>query len=153
MRSVSQIYIMTVFGVKYRLGLIGRSWEKELHSVIANSLKKIDGVIPIEVGGYKDHIHMLYSSQGKVCESEIMARVKTDSSKWINMHKLTVGRFGWQSGGGHFSYSKGQLDAVVNYIRRQPEHHKVKTFREEYNEWLERAGITVERYMLPEDLQ
>ena len=153
MRSVSQIYIMTVFGVKYRLGLIGKAWQNELYAVIATSLKKIDGVMPIEVGGYKDHIHMLYSSQGKVSEMDIMARVKTDSSKWVNAHKLTVGKFGWQSGGGHFSYSKGQLDAVVNYIRRQPEHHKVKTFREEYSEWLERAGIGTDNYMLPEDLQ
>ena len=153
MRSVSQIYIMTVFGVKYRLGLIGRVWQNNLYAVIANSLKKIDGVMPIEVGGYKDHIHMLYISQGKVSEMDIMARVKTDSSKWVNTHKLTVGKFGWQSGGGHFSYSKGQLDAVVNYIRRQPEHHKIKTFREEYSEWLERAGIVADNYMLPEDLQ
>ena len=109
--------------------------------------------MPIKVGGFKDHIHMLYSTQGKISETEIMARVKTESSKWVNSHRLTVGKFGWQSGGGHFSYSHGQLNSVVNYIRHQTEHHKVKTFQEEYAEWLSRIGVKDTQYMLPEKLQ
>ena len=153
MRSISQIYIMTVFGVKYRLGLIEESWKEKLYAVIANTLKKIDGVMPIEIGGYKDHIHMLYSTQGKISETEIMTRVKTESSKWINSHRLTVGRFGWQSGGGYFSYSKSQLNSVVNYIRNQTEHHRVKTFHEEYAEWLSKIGIRDMQYLLPDELQ
>ncbi|MDE7443518.1 MAG: transposase [Muribaculaceae bacterium] len=143
---------MTVFGVKYRLGLINPEWEKELHSVIANALKKIDGVMPIEVGGYRDHIHMLYSTQGKVSERDIMSRVKIDSSKWVNRNRLCVGRFGWQDGGGHFSYSQGQIETVRNYIRNQAEHHRVVSFREEYEAILKRAGIEIDPFNLPDEL-
>lgn len=97
---------MTVFGVKFRLGLIDPRWEKDLFSVISNALNKLDGVATIEVGGFRDHIHMLYSSQGKLSEREIMRLVKIDSAKWVNKNRLTVGNFAWQDGGGHFSYSQ-----------------------------------------------
>lgn len=62
MRSYTQMYVMTVFGVKYRLGLIDPRWAPQLYAVIANSLKKLDGVMPIEIGGFKDHVHILYST-------------------------------------------------------------------------------------------
>ncbi len=151
MRSYTQMYVMTVFGVKYRLGLIDPHWAPQLYAVIANSLKKLDGVMPIEIGGFKDHVHILYSTQGKLSEVDIMSRIKVDSSKWINSHRLTVGRFGWQDGGGHFSYSQGQVEAVRTYIRNQWHHHSVVSFREEYEKWLQTSGAEYCPYHLPSD--
>ncbi len=122
MRSFSQLYIMSVFEVK-----------------------------ALEIGGDKFHIHLLYSSAGKVSELEIMRRVKIDSSKWINSHHLTEGRFGWQDGGGNFSYSQSQLDKVKAYIQNQKEHHKITTFREEYEKLMQRFNAEVSPYSLPDD--
>lgn len=152
MRSYTQIYIMSVFGVKYRLGLIDPKWEKQLHSVIANSLKQLDGVMPIEVGGFHDHIHMLYSSQGKVSEAEILKYVKKDSSRWVNRNRLTVGRFGWQDECGSFSYSKSQVKQVKQYIRNQPIHHANVSFRDEYAHCLKSYRGEFDESELPENL-
>jgi hypothetical protein len=65
-----------------------------------------------------------------------MKIVKMDSSKWINENKLTLGKFSWQDVYGAFSYSKSQLPAVLKYIENQEEHHKKKTFKEEYLQML-----------------
>ena len=149
---MTQIYLMAVFGVKYRLGLIHPNWSKELYAVIAQTLKKLEGVMPIEVGGCKDHVHILYSTQGKVADRTIISVVKTESSKWINQNKLCLGRFGWQEGCGLFSYSRGQIDQVKNYIKNQENHHRVITFHAEFQSFLLRNGIEISKYSLPEDL-
>ena len=143
---------MAVFGVKYRLGIIHLNWSKELYAVIAEVLKGIDGVMPVEIGGYKDHVHILFSTQGKIADRTIISVVKTESSKWINRNRLCLGRFGWQDGCGVFSYSKGQVEKVKNYIRNQWEHHRYVSFQEEYQSFLLRNGIDISKYSLPEDL-
>jgi len=70
-----------------------------------------------------------------------MKNIKQDSSKWINTNKFLKIHFEWQEGYGAFSYSKSQLNAVVNYIENQEVHHKKKTFREEYIDFLEKFEI------------
>ena len=149
---MTQIYLMAVFGVKYRLGLIHPSWSKELYAFIAQTLKKLEGVMPTEVGGCKYHVHILYSTQGKVADRTIVSVVKTESSKWINRNKLCLGRFGWQEGCGLFSYSRGQIYLVKNYIKNQENHHRVITFQAEFQSFLLRNGIEISKYSLPEDL-
>ncbi len=66
------------------------------------------------------------------CISDFMSIVKASSSKWINEQRFVKGKFQWQSGYGAFSYSRGQRDNVINYIMTQEEHHRIKTFKEEY---------------------
>ena len=80
--------------------------------------------------------------------SEIVRLVKSNSSKWINEQPSSPGRFGWQSGYGAFSVSLLQLAAVCDYVRRREEHHRKKTFREEYQEFLKRHDITFEEKYL-----
>ncbi|MNL48124.1 Transposase IS200 like protein [compost metagenome] len=70
-----------------------------------------------------------------------MKNIKQDSSKWINTNKFSKRHFEWQEGYGAFSYSKSQLNAVVNYIQSQELHHKKKTFREEYINFLEKFEV------------
>lgn len=143
---------MMVFAVKYRLGLIDPCWQDKLHGVIGNLVNSIDGVQSLSVGGFKDHVHILLSTKGNVSLKEIMRYVKTESSRWINTNHLTLGRFGWQDGGGKFSYSLGQLQAVKNYISNQEAHHKTVSFREEYAEFLKHSGVEITPFMLPDDL-
>ena len=73
--------------------------------------------------------------------SDLIKQVKQDSSKWINQQGYVKGRFSWQAGYGAFSYSKSQIPRVVRYIQNQKEHHKKKTFREEYLEFLKAFEI------------
>ena len=65
-----------------------------------------------------------------------MSIIKANSSKWINEQLFVKGKFQWQSGYGAFSYSKSQRDKVIKYIMTQEEHHRIKTFREEYLQML-----------------
>jgi hypothetical protein len=67
--------------------------------------------------------------------------LKRASSVWINEQRLVEGKFAWQEGYGAFSYGKSQIDGVVNYIKHQEEHHRKKTFKEEYMEFLEIFGV------------
>jgi len=74
--------------------------------------------------------------------------VKGNSSKWINEKKFVKGKFQWQEGYGAFSYAKSQRDVVIKYIMNQEEHHKTKTFREEYLEMLKNFDVDYdEKYL------
>ena len=80
--------------------------------------------------------------------SKITELIKSGSSNWLNQRKFVVGKFNWQDGYGGFTYSKSQIDDVVKYILNQPEHHKRKTFKEEYLKLLENFEIEYdERYL------
>lgn len=153
MNSFSQIYIMLVFGVKYRLGLIGYDWKERLYGVIGQTLNGISGVRTICIGGTSDHVHILLRTEGHVGESEILRKVKSESSRWINENRLCVGRFGWQDGGGKFAYSQSQVPRVKAYIHNQEEHHRKTSFKSEFAHFLNKFGITnLDRYSLPDDL-
>jgi putative transposase len=83
--------------------------------------------------------------------ADFMQDVKANSSKWINETNLTQSRFEWQAGYGAFSYSKSQLQEVINYILNQKEHHKKRTFLEEYRTFLEKFEIEFdEKYIFKE---
>ena len=152
MDNFSQLYVMVVFGVKYRLGLIDARWSRQLYGVIGAKLKEL-GSMPIAIGGVNDHVHILFSTLGHRSLSDIIREVKTASSHWINSNRLTVGKFGWQKGSGRFSYSKGEVDAVKNYILNQPKHHQSISFQQEMDRIMRRYGHNPTEYDLPESLE
>jgi REP element-mobilizing transposase RayT len=83
--------------------------------------------------------------------SNLLKDIKESSSRWINKKGLVRGRFSWQAGFGAFSYSHSQIDAVVKYIKNQEQHHKKKTFRQEYIEFLNKHDVPYdERYIFKE---
>ena len=91
-----------------------------------------------------DHVHAFFELPVGTAVSDQMRLVKANSSKWINDSKLVKGRFSWQEGYGAFSYSRSQRDSVIKYIINQEEHHKKKTFREEYLGLLKKFEIPFE---------
>jgi len=95
----------------------------------------------LSIGGTADHIHVLFGFRPTQSLSALMQIVKRDSSVWINQNKLTRGRFSWQEGYGAFSYSKSQLTKVIDYIEKQEEHHKKRSFTDEYKKILQDFGI------------
>jgi REP element-mobilizing transposase RayT len=83
-----------------------------------------------------EHLHFLISRSPSLSEEEIGTIVANSSAKFINENKLCVGNFAWQSSASAFSVSKSNVDSVCKYILNQPEHHKKKTFQEEYDEYM-----------------
>jgi putative transposase len=146
-----QIYLQTVFAVKYRNAVIGKSWSSQLFGVIGNLINEAK-CKTIIVNGVDDHIHCFLGLRPVVSVSELMKTVKAKSSKYVNDHSLTTDRFEWQEGYGVFSYSQKDINAVYKYIQRQEEHHKAQTFREEYLELLKEFKVEYDEQYIFQDM-
>ncbi|MCH8318847.1 MAG: IS200/IS605 family transposase [Bacteroidetes bacterium] len=145
--TFSQIYIQTVFAVKGRENLIHREWKGELCKYMAGIIKGKDQK-PIIVNGMPDHIHAFIGLRPSMAISDLVRDIKNNSSNFINDKKWLKGKFSWQGGYGAFSYSHGQIEKVYNYILNQEEHHRKKTFREEYLQFLNEFDVSYEeRYL------
>ena len=138
--SYTKIYVQAVFAVKYRKAQLDKEWR---HQLFCNMGKIIndEGCHSITINGVEDHVHCLFGLKSDVTIARIMQRVKSLSSKWINENNLTKTKFKWQSGYGAFSYSESALKNVVKYIENQEEHHKKKTFLNEYKLFLEKFNV------------
>ena len=109
-------------------------------------LREIDA-IPQCVGGVADHIHILAGLKATHCLADVMRDLKRASSEWVHE---TIGdrAFAWQEGYGAFTVSASMREDVRHYIERQEEHHRTRTFREEYIEFLRKSGVEFdERYL------
>ncbi len=145
--TYSQIYLQVVFAVKGRKNLIQSEWKDELYKYICGVVNgKKEKVYAI--GGVSDHIHILISIKPNILLSDLVRDIKCNSSKWINERQYVIGKFQWQEGFGAFSYTHWHLDTIINYINNQEEHHKKKSFRDEYLEFLEKFYIEYdEKYL------
>ena len=95
-----------------------------------------------------DHVHLLVGMNPNITISDLTRDIKAGSSKFINDNRWLKGKFNWQEGFGAFSYSRSQVDDVIKYILNQEEHHKKKTFRQEYIEFLKKFEIAYdEKYL------
>jgi REP element-mobilizing transposase RayT len=130
-----QIYIQTVFAVKYRNAVLDKAWRSQLFGVIGNLINET-GCKTIIVNGVEDHVHCLVGLKPAVSVSELMKTVKAKASKYVNDHKLTTHRFEWQEGYGVFSYRQSDLDSIFKYIQNQEAHHKTQSFHDEYLNFL-----------------
>ena len=145
--TYTQLYIHTVFAVKHRSGLISIAWKEDLHRYMTGIVQNQDHKL-IAINGMPDHVHAFIGLNPKQSVSELMQYLKMDSAKWVNEKKLTLNKFEWQSGYGAFSYSHSQIDSVVKYIQNQEEHHRKKTFLEEYTAFLQKFNVPYdERYI------
>ncbi|WP_310556883.1 IS200/IS605 family transposase [Flavobacterium sp.] len=133
--TYSQIYVQIVFAVKGRQNLISKENREELHKFITGIVKNRDQKL-ISIFAMPDHIHLLIGLKPNMSISDLVRDIKSGSSKFINDSKWINGKFNWQEGFGAFSYSKSQLSNVITYIENQEEHHKKKTFKEEYFDFL-----------------
>jgi putative transposase len=88
-----------------------------------------------------NHIHLLVGTKPNCNLSDLVRDIKANSSKWINDKRFVKGKFEWQTGFGAFTLGQSQLPHIVNYIKNQENHHKVKTFREEYTGFLQAYEI------------
>ncbi len=103
---------------------------------------------PLKINGYVDHVHILIGFNPTKSISETVYEIKRSSSLFINKNNLCLGHFEWQEGYGAFSYSRSQIDAAIRYIEGQENHHKKRTFRQEYLDILNKNSLEFnESYM------
>lgn len=145
--TYTQIYVQIVFAVKGRENLIKDKFREELEKymcgIITNNKSK-----PLAIYCNSDHTHILIGLHPSVSISTITGDIKSGSSGWINSNKLISEKFNWQDGYGAFTYSKSQIDNVIKYILNQHEHHKKRTFKEEYLSILHKLEISYdEKYL------
>ncbi len=145
--TFSQIYIQTVFAVKRRENLLNKAWRSEVFKYMTGIIKN-KGQKPIIINGVTDHVHLFIGMKPSMALADLMRDVKNNSTNFINENRWLPGKFRWQEGYGAFSYSHSQIDKVYRYILHQEEHHKKRTFREEYLEFLDRYEIPYEERFL-----
>lgn len=138
--TYSQIYIQIVFAVKGRQNLISNNWKDELFKYITGIITNEDQKL-IAINGMPDHIHILIGLKPNKALSDLVRDIKANSSRFINEKRWINGKFEWQTGFGAFTYSQSQLTNVIHYIQNQEIHHKTKTFKEEYIEFLKAFEI------------
>ncbi|MEK6782910.1 MAG: IS200/IS605 family transposase [Bacteroidota bacterium] len=145
--TYTQLHIQFVFAVQNRISLIQPSWEDELYKYITGIVKNHKHKM-IAINGMPDHTHVFIGLHPTQSISNLMQVVKGESSEWINTKGFVKGKFQWQEGYGAFSYSHSQVKRVYNYVMNQKEHHKKRTFLNEYLELLRRFEIPFdERYI------
>lgn len=141
-----QLYVQIVFAVKGRKNFIAEKFRDELQKyisgIIAAKKQKLYAIYCMP-----DHTHILVSMSPDVAVSDLVRDIKANSSTFVK-EKNNLWQFEWQKGFGAFSYSKSHAQNVVNYILQQPQHHKKKSFRQEYLEFLEKFEIAYdEKYL------
>ena len=136
-----QAYFHLVFAVNNRKALIRKSWNDELEKYITDIVQN-NGHKLIAIGSMPDHIHIFIGYNLNQIIPNLVEKIKTSSNHWIKERNLTKFKFNWQKGYGAFTHSHSQIDAVAKYVLNQEDHHRMKTFREEYLEMLNRFKIT-----------
>ena len=150
MSTFTSLTYHIVFGTKYRRLHITRNVQNDLYSYIGGIVRDERGHL-LEIGGVEDHVHILADLSPAVAVSVMLRQIKAGSSKWLNERDDVNGRFEWQTGYGAFTVSQSQVPVVRRYIQGQEEHHRTRSFKEEYIEFLKRHGINFEERYLFDD--
>jgi putative transposase len=148
MSTFSQIYIQIVFSVKNKKALIDSTWEDELYKYITGIIQA-KGQKLIAINGTRDHIHILIGMKPTCNLSDLVREFKKASSVFIKEKKFCNYKFEWQEGFGAFSYSSSAVSNVIRYIENQKEHHRKRSFNQEYIDFLEKFQVDYDAKYLP----
>ncbi len=148
MSTYRQIFYQIVFGTKYRRPTITREYDTELYKYISGIIKNKHCKL-YRINGIEDHIHIMSDLHPTVCLSDYIKDIKVASNTWMK----DSGKFpefeGWQEGYRAFTYSIREKDMIINYVKKQKEHHKSENFYDEYKRLLNENGIEFdEKYLL-----
>jgi putative transposase len=150
--TYTQIYLQFVFAVQDRASLIQVNWKDELFKYITGIVQNNKHKI-IAINGMPNHMHVFVGYKPHQLISELLQDIKGSSSGWINNRNLLKGKFKWQEGYGAFSYSHSHIDNVAQYIINQEQHHKKRTFGEEYKELLKKFNVDYDEKYVLKDIQ
>ena len=143
----TSLHYHIIFSTKHREPWIAGDEEERLWAYLGGIARQ-NQLKPLWIGGMEDHVHILLGMPPTVTVSEALKRLKGGSSGWVKENLSNCGGFGWQDGYAAFAVSKSQIGEMEDYIRQQREHHRLKTFQEEYRTFLDRHEIAYdERYL------
>ncbi len=131
MSSYKQIYYQIVFGTKYRKPTISETHCEELYKYISGIIKNNKCHL-YRVNGIEDHIHIFSDLHPSISLADYIKDIKVASSLWMKESGKFPDFIGWQNGYGAFTYSVREKDMIINYVKKQKEHHKKETFYDEY---------------------
>lgn len=145
--TYTQIYVHIVFTVQGRQSLLSVEWREELFKYITGIVKN-RGQKLLAINGMPDHVHVFIGMSPAIALSDLVRDIKAGSSGFINEKRWVRGKFNWQEGFGAFSHSHSEIDTVIRYIQNQQEHHRKKTFKEEYIDMLKSFSVEYDdRYL------
>lgn len=148
--TYTQLHIQLVFAVQFRAALIQPAYQERLHQYLTGITQHNQHKM-LKINSMPDHLHLFIGLNPAQALSSFVQKIKAESTKWINVQRLTRGRFAWQQGYGAFSYSKSQVPQVIRYIQAQQHHHRKHTFLQEYQAFLKAFEVEFdERYIFKE---
>ena len=147
-QSLSNVLVHFIYSTKDRFPFLAdKDIRRRMHAYLARVFREMD-CSPIEVGGAADHVHVLCLLSRNHAMSELIREAKVSSSGWVKTFGGMLSKFAWQGGYGAFSVHPAQIDKVKNYILCQEEHHRIRTFQEEYLDFLREYDVPYdERYL------
>jgi REP element-mobilizing transposase RayT len=145
--SYTSLFVHVIFGTHNREPLLIPTIRERLWPYMGGIARE-NHMKALSVGGMLDHAHMLLKLSATMSVAKGVQLIKTVSSKWIHEHIEALRNFAWQEGYGAFTVAASDLDDVIAYIERQEEHHRLRTFQEEYIAFLKENKIEYdERYV------
>jgi len=140
-QSLANLLVHLVFSTANRAPFLrDAALRSQLHAYLGGVIKNHGGN-PIIAGGVADHVHVLYKQPKTMTVPDMVRELKRSSSLWLKKRELSLRDFAWQGGYGAFSVGQTEIDVVRNYIEKQEEHHKTRTFQEEYLAFLHKYGV------------
>ena len=138
--TYTSLHYHIVFSTKNRVKNISERIERRVWAYLGGVARK-HRMTALQVGGYEDHVHALVIAPPSVAPSQAVQFLKGESSRWMHEEFPELRGFAWQDGYGAFTVGKSNLSQVIRYIQTQREHHRKRTFQEEYLEFLQRHGV------------
>jgi len=129
--TFTQLTIHIIIAVKRRENLLIKSVRPQIFRYITGIISKKNHKL-LAINGVADHVHILVGLSPAMALSDLVRDIKNNSTNFINKQRLVPGKFQWQLGYGAFSYSRSQRSRIISYIENQEQHHRKRTFREEY---------------------
>ena len=146
-QSLSKVILHIIFSTKNREPWLVPTIRSRMHAYLTTICCDLGGK-DVCVDGVSDHVHIVTTLPRTLSQAEMIEQIKKASSKWIKNVERCYRGFFWQRGYAALSVSPSQLDAVLQYVKTQEEHHRTRTFQEEYRELLKKHGLTFdERYV------
>ncbi len=146
-QSLSYLLTHIVFSTKDRAPVLDAPVRLSLHAYLATVARNVDCEC-FRVGGVADHVHLAVRLSRTITMAHLIEELKTSSSKWLKTQSPALAAFAWQRGYGAFSVSPSDLNPLLHYIDTQEDHHKTRTFQDEYRAFLKKYGIEYdERYV------
>ena len=142
-----QLYVQVIFAVQGRKHLIPKAHKAEVQRYMTGVIQARKHKM-IEINCMPDHSHLFIGLHPDQSLSDLIEETKTAATKFIKQQDWMPYKFSWQRGFGAFSYAHSQISAVANYVKNQEEHHRKRTFREEYFDFLQKFEVEYnEKYL------